>query len=120
MASDQSTMDNIVLAQHGFYTVHEMMQIANIAMLKIWSILISKADKHAKTVMVAIGGLAFLLAVIPLKFFLMGLIVQSFTMAFKTSKSSGTGNRRLKEWWDLIPVVPIRVVDNVPNSQHAK
>ena len=45
MASDQSTMDNIVSAQHGFYTVHEMMQIENIAMLKIWSILISKADK---------------------------------------------------------------------------
>ncbi|GAU23982.1 hypothetical protein TSUD_327830 [Trifolium subterraneum] len=45
MASDQSTMDSIVSAQHGLYTVHEMMQIANIAMLKIWSILISKADK---------------------------------------------------------------------------
>ena len=70
--------------------------------------------------MVAIGGLTFLLAVIPFKFLLMGLIVQSFTMAFKTSKYSGTGNRRLKEWWDSIPVVPIRVVDNVPNSQHAK
>ncbi|CAI8605884.1 unnamed protein product [Vicia faba] len=95
MASDQSMMDNIVSAQHGFYI-------------------------HAKTVMVAIGGLAFLLAVIPFKFLLMGLIVQSFTMAFKTSKSSGTGNRRLKEWWDSILVVPIRVVDNVPNSQHAK
>ena len=44
-ASDQSTMESIVSAQHGLYTVHEMMQIANIAMLKIWSILISKADK---------------------------------------------------------------------------
>ncbi|XP_040866703.1 uncharacterized protein [Glycine max] len=45
MASDQSTMESIVSAQHGLYTVHDMMQIANIAMLKIWSILISKADK---------------------------------------------------------------------------
>ncbi|CAK8542877.1 unnamed protein product [Lathyrus sativus] len=120
MASDKSTMDSIVSAQHGLYTVHELMQIANIAMLKIWSILISKADKHARTVMVAMGGLAFLLAVIPFKFFLMGLIVQSFTMAFKTSKSSGTGNRRLKEWWDSIPIVPIRVVDDVHNSRHVK
>ncbi|AES80902.2 DUF639 family protein [Medicago truncatula] len=120
MASDKSTMDSIVSAQHGLYTVHEMMQIANIAMLKIWSILISKADKHANAVMVAMGGLAFLLAVIPFKFFLMGLIVQSFTMTLKTGKSSGTGNRRLKEWWDSIPIVPIRVVDNVPNTQHAE
>ncbi|XP_045797589.1 uncharacterized protein LOC123891735 [Trifolium pratense] len=122
MASDQSTMDSIVSAQHGLYTVHEMMQIANIAMLKIWSILISKADKHANAVMVAMGGLAFLLAVIPFKFFLMGLIVQSFTMNLKTSNksNSGTGNRRLKEWWDSIPIVPIRVVDNDPNTRCAK
>ncbi|CAK8575959.1 unnamed protein product [Lathyrus sativus] len=75
MASDKSTMDSVVSAQHGLYTVHELMQIANITMLKIWSILISKADKHARTVMVEMGGLAFLLAVIPFKFFLMGLIV---------------------------------------------
>ncbi|CAJ2672035.1 unnamed protein product [Trifolium pratense] len=122
MASDQSTMDSIVSAQHGLYTLHEMMQIANIAMLKIWSILISKADKHANAVMVAMGGLAFLLAVIPFKFFLMGLIVQSFTMNLKTSNksNSGTGNRRLKEWWDSIPIVPIRVVDNDPNTRCAK
>ncbi|KAK7286573.1 hypothetical protein RJT34_21659 [Clitoria ternatea] len=118
MASDQSTMESIVSAQHGLYTVHEMMQIANITMLKMWSILISKADKHANMVMVGMSGLAVLLAVIPFKFFLMGLIVQSFTMTLKTGKSSGsgTGNRRLKEWWDSIPIVPIRVVDEVPDT----
>ncbi|RYR53894.1 hypothetical protein Ahy_A06g029141 isoform A [Arachis hypogaea] len=48
MASDQSTVESIVSAQHGLYTVHEIMQIANIAMLKIWSILIYKADKKQK------------------------------------------------------------------------
>ncbi|TKY62873.1 hypothetical protein E2542_SST12738 [Spatholobus suberectus] len=117
-ASDQSTMESIVSAQHGLYTVHEMMQIASIAMLKIWSILISKADKHANLVMVAMSGLAILLAVIPFKFFLMGLILQSFTIA--SGKSSGTGNRRLREWWDSIPIVPIRVVDDVPNTDDAK
>ncbi|XP_061343326.1 uncharacterized protein LOC133289413 [Gastrolobium bilobum] len=116
MVSDQSTMESIVSAQQGLYTVHEMMQIANIAMLKIWSILISKADKHANTVMVALSGLAVLFAVIPFKFFLMAIIVQSFTMTSKIAKSSGTGNRRLKEWWDSIPIVPIRVVDNVPDT----
>ncbi|CAJ1920231.1 unnamed protein product [Sphenostylis stenocarpa] len=114
MASDQSTMESIVSAQQGLYTVHEMMQIANIAMLKIWSILISKAEKHANLVMLAMGGLAILLAVIPFKFFLMGLIIQSFTMTSR--KSSESGNRRLREWWDAIPIVPIRVVDDVPNT----
>ncbi|XP_020207110.1 uncharacterized protein LOC109792139 [Cajanus cajan] len=119
MASDQSTVDSIVSAQQGLYSVYERMQIANIAMLKIWSILISKAEKHANLVMVAMGGLAILLAVIPIKFFLMGLIIQGFTMTLGKS-SSGTGNRRLKEWWDSIPIVPIRVVDEVPNTTGAK
>ncbi|RDX64544.1 hypothetical protein CR513_56886 [Mucuna pruriens] len=118
MASDQTTMESIVSAQHGLYTVHEMMQIANVAMLKIWSILISKAEKHANLVMVAMSGLAILLAIIPFKFFLMGLIIQGFTMTL--GKSSGAGNRRLKEWWDSIPIVPIRVVDEVPDTDDAK
>ncbi|KAK7290663.1 hypothetical protein RIF29_05241 [Crotalaria pallida] len=114
MSSDRSTMESIVSAQQGFYTLHEMLHIANITILKIWSILISKADKHANIVMVALIGLAVLLAVIPFKFFLMGAIIQSFIMTYpKTGKSSGpgTGNRRLKEWWDSIPIVSVRVAD---------
>ncbi|MED6161374.1 hypothetical protein PIB30_060187 [Stylosanthes scabra] len=119
MGSDQSAVESIVSAQHGLYTVHEIMQMTNIAMLKIWSILISKADKHANVVMVAMSGLAFLLAVIPFKYFLMAIILQTFVMTFKKSKSRqppssspGIGNRRLREWWDSIPIVPVRVVDN--------
>lgn len=44
-ASDQTTMDSIVSAQYGFLTVQEMLQAANITILKIWSILVSKARK---------------------------------------------------------------------------
>jgi len=74
--------------------------------------------QHANLVMVAMGVLAVLLAVIPFKFFLMGLIIQSFTMTL--GKPSETGNRRLREWWDAIPIVPIRVVDDVPDSGDEK
>ncbi|KAK7315547.1 hypothetical protein VNO77_34098 [Canavalia gladiata] len=116
--SEQSTMENIVSAQQGLYTVQDTVQIANIAMLKIWSILFSKAHKHTNRVMVAMGGLAFLFAVVPLKFILMGIIVQSLMTSKMQNKSSGTGNRRLKEWWDSIPVVPIRVVDHAPKSEN--
>lgn len=44
-ASDQTTMESIVLAQHGLQTVHQVVLTANIALLKLWSILISKAHK---------------------------------------------------------------------------
>ncbi|KAI4350325.1 hypothetical protein L6164_004791 [Bauhinia variegata] len=115
-ASDQSTMESIVSAQHGFYSAREMLKIANIAILKTWSILVSKAPKHANVVMVAMAGLAILLAAVPFKFFIMAIIVQVFTMQLtsKIGKSDGTGNRRLKEWWDSIPIINIRVVDELP------
>ena len=44
-ASDKTTMESIVLAQYGLMTVHEILQATNIAILKVWSILVSKARK---------------------------------------------------------------------------
>jgi hypothetical protein len=44
-ASDQSTMESIVSAQHGLQTVHQVVQATNIALLKIWSIFVSKTRK---------------------------------------------------------------------------
>ncbi|XP_031254166.1 uncharacterized protein LOC116112118 [Pistacia vera] len=118
-ASDQTTMDSIVSAQYGFLTVQEMLQAANITILKIWSILISKARKHADMVMVALTGLAVVLAVIPFKFILLGIVSYIFIMNSKLAKhlENDQGNRRLKEWWDSIPIIPVRVVDEVPDSK---
>ncbi|KAL0346919.1 UNVERIFIED_CONTAM: hypothetical protein Scaly_1707900 [Sesamum calycinum] len=61
-ASDQSTMESIVSAQQGLRSVHEIMQQTNIALLKIWSILISKAPKHTNTVMIVMAACAIVLA----------------------------------------------------------
>lgn len=44
-ASDQTTRESIVSAQHGLNTVYSLMQKANISILKIWSILLSNAPK---------------------------------------------------------------------------
>ncbi|XP_011094141.1 uncharacterized protein LOC105173922 isoform X1 [Sesamum indicum] len=112
-ASDQSTMESIVSAQQGLRSVHEIMQQTNIALLKIWSILISKAPKHTNTVMTVMAACAIVLAVIPLKFILMALVVYGFFMTSKLGKcmQSEQGNRRMKEWWDSIPIVPLEIVD---------
>lgn len=44
-SSDQSTIDSIISAQHGMNKFREMIQATNIAILKMWSILVSKAPK---------------------------------------------------------------------------
>lgn len=62
-------------------------------------------------------GLAIILAVVPFKYILMALILYCFTMTSKVGKHiekhvpSEKGNRRTKEWWESIPVVPVEIVD---------
>ncbi|EXC31702.1 hypothetical protein L484_008792 [Morus notabilis] len=108
-ASDQSTMESMVSAQHGLRTVYELVQTANIALLKIWSIFISKARKHANMVMMALCGLAIIIAAIPTKYIIMGAILYLFAMTSKVGQNLGSsqGNRRFKEWWESIPVIPV-------------
>ncbi|KAK9123025.1 hypothetical protein Sjap_012627 [Stephania japonica] len=111
--SDQTTMESIVSAQHGLNTVRDIIQRANITILKIHSIFLSRAPKHANQVMVVMVGLAILLAVIPFKFVILILAAQVFVMNTELGKSlqSEQSNRRLKEWWDSVPVVPVRTED---------
>ncbi|KAK9289941.1 hypothetical protein L1049_008103 [Liquidambar formosana] len=117
-ASDQSTMESIVSAQQGLQTVHEMVQTANIAILKIRSILVYRAPKHANTVIMVLTGSTVILAVVPFKYIIMGVTLYCFTTTSKLGKHRGQepGDRRLKEWWDSIPVIPVKVVDKVPDS----
>ncbi|MCL7035433.1 hypothetical protein MKW94_006277 [Papaver nudicaule] len=112
-ASDQTAVESIVSAQHGLKTVQAMVQTANISLLKIQSVLMSRAEKHADQVMMMMVGLAVLLAVIPFKFIIMGSIIHVFMMNSKLGKymKNDRGNRRLKEWWNSIPVIPVRTVD---------
>ncbi|GMP98339.1 hypothetical protein CsSME_00046270 [Camellia sinensis var. sinensis] len=118
-ASDKTTMESIVSAQHGLKTAQDIVQMANISILKIWSILVSKAPKHTDMVMMALTGLAIILAVIPFKYILMASILCCFTTSSKLGKHAANkqGNRRLKEWWDSIPIIPVEVIDNVPDTQ---
>ncbi|XP_044473009.1 uncharacterized protein LOC123201522 [Mangifera indica] len=117
-ASDQTTMDSIVSAQYGFLTFQETLQATNITILKMWSILVSEAPKHADMVMVALSGLAIVVAVIPLRFIFLGIVLYIFIMNSKLAKrlENNQGNRRLKEWWDSIPIIPVRVAEKVPDD----
>ncbi|KAL3507136.1 hypothetical protein ACH5RR_032518 [Cinchona calisaya] len=115
-ASDKSTMESIVSAQQGLRTVHEVMQQINIAILKLWSILTSRSPKHTNTVMMILSGSAIVLAVIPFKFILIALTIYSFLTTSNVGKyiQSEQGNRRLKEWWESIPVPHVEITDKAP------
>ncbi|GFZ09318.1 ArgH [Actinidia rufa] len=103
-ASDQSAMETIISAQHGLQTARDMVQLANISILKIWSILLGKSPKHTNTVIVALTGVAIILFVVPIKYILMAVVLCCFTMNSKLGRhmANDKGNRRLKEWWEWL------------------
>ncbi|XVE62513.1 hypothetical protein DITRI_Ditri06bG0123700 [Diplodiscus trichospermus] len=120
-ASDQtaSARENIVSAQYGFMTIRQIIQEANVTILKLHSILVSRVEKHADVVMLGLTGLAILLAVIPFKYLIMTAIIHSMITTSRLGKymKNNQGERRLKEWWDSIPPTPVRIVDKVPAYQ---
>ncbi|XP_010917843.1 uncharacterized protein [Elaeis guineensis] len=67
---------------------------------------------HANLVMWAMTGGAVLLVAVPFKFVLMGLTMYFFMANSKAGKSmsSAHGDRRLREWWESIPIIPVRIV----------
>ncbi|GJT41345.1 hypothetical protein Tco_0941210 [Tanacetum coccineum] len=117
---DQTTMDSIVAAQHGINTIYNIMQSVNISLLKIWSIWLANAPKHTDAVITAMLGCAFVLAVIPLKYIIMAVLISAFAMKLKPGdhrdKTNQMGNRRIKGWWDSIPVLPVEVVQESSNE----
>nr|XP_043611924.1 uncharacterized protein LOC122583604 [Erigeron canadensis] len=123
-ASDQSTRESIVSAQSGLNTAYSIMQLANISILKLWSIMLSNAPKHTDMAITALTGCAIVLAVIPLKFIIMVLVVLAFATTSKLGKlvkkrKIDMGNRKLQGWWDSIPVIPIEIVDKVEDIPKA-
>ncbi|KAJ9554958.1 hypothetical protein OSB04_009572 [Centaurea solstitialis] len=125
---DQTTVDSIVAAQHGINTIYNILQLINVSLLKIWSIWLANAPKHTDAVITAMILSAVVLAVVPLKYMIMGVVLSTFAMTLKPGdprdKKNKMGNRRLEGWWDSIPIIPVEVVqkpqDEKPEDQKPK
>ncbi|KAH0678184.1 hypothetical protein KY284_019269 [Solanum tuberosum] len=62
--------------------------------------------------MAAMVVASVILAVVPFKFIVMALTLCIFVQTSKIEKymENEKVNRRIKEWWDSIPVVPVEIV----------
>ncbi|KAL4200346.1 hypothetical protein AMTRI_Chr03g149220 [Amborella trichopoda] len=116
-SSDQTPMESIVSAQHALHQFYNIVQTTNIAILKSRSIFESRAPKHTNMVMWAMVGMAIVLIVVPLKYLLMGILLYVVCMNSKAGRSMSMkqSNKRLKAWWDSIPVVSVRTVSGPCN-----
>ncbi|KAI7728696.1 hypothetical protein M8C21_019067 [Ambrosia artemisiifolia] len=118
---DMTTVDSMVAAKYGMNTIYDVLQLVNVSLLKIWSIWLANAPKHTDAVITAMIGCAVILAVIPLKYIIMILVLSTFAMTLKPGdrrdKRNQMGNRRLKGWWDSIPVIPVEVVQTSEDTR---
>ncbi|KAJ0982575.1 hypothetical protein J5N97_010830 [Dioscorea zingiberensis] len=117
ISPDQMIMKNLALVKHTLDKLRAVLQTTNITALKIQSILVSRAPKHANLVMWVASGIAAVLMIVQLKFILMGMIIYLFciyntTNRIRKSIPSDKSDRRLKEWWDSIPVAPVHIIRN--------
>uniref|UniRef100_M4EQZ2 Uncharacterized protein n=1 Tax=Brassica campestris TaxID=3711 RepID=M4EQZ2_BRACM len=109
--SDQTMTESIVSAQYGLIRLHQLIQHVNITIMKLRSIY---ASKHASMVMASILALAIFFAVVPFKLVIMFGTIYCFVMTSSVGRymSNDQSNRRMKEWWDSIPIVPVRVLNS--------
>ncbi|CAN6313991.1 unnamed protein product [Urochloa humidicola] len=112
-SSDKTTMESIVEAQQSLKKVHEYIKTANVVILRLWSIALARSPKHTETMIWMLTGSAVAVAVIPFKYILIGLASGGFVANTRIAKamSNPQGGRRWREWWESIPVVPVRTVD---------
>ncbi|XP_066400339.1 uncharacterized protein [Miscanthus floridulus] len=111
-SSDKTTMESIVEAQQSLQKVHKYVKTANVAILRLWSIALARSPKHTETMIWMLTGAAVVVAVIPFKYILIGLMAGSFAANTRVARAmlNPQGGRRWREWWESIPAVPVRTV----------
>ncbi|KAG6511255.1 hypothetical protein ZIOFF_029312 [Zingiber officinale] len=109
--SDQTMMESIVAAEHSLNNLHELDPLPTLNIAIVISYL-----QQANDVMWAMIAVAVLLVVIQFKYIVMGLTLYSFIADSRIAKHmlNEQGNCRLKEWWESIPVIPVRTVSSRP------
>ncbi|WVZ55528.1 hypothetical protein U9M48_006175 [Paspalum notatum var. saurae] len=112
-SSDKTTMESIVEAQQSLKKLHEYIKTANVVILRLWSIALARSPKHTETMIRMLTGSAVVVAVIPFKYILIGLIAGGFVANTRIARavSNPQGGRRWREWWESIPAIPVRTVD---------
>ncbi|CAN6465010.1 unnamed protein product [Victoria cruziana] len=117
LSLNQPMMESVISAQHALNQFHSFMHTTNITLLKIHSLLISKSQKQSNVLMLTMACMAVVFAALPFKLVLMASILSCFLAKYEAKRSraslipgSGSIKRRIREWWDSIPVTPVRTI----------
>ncbi|XP_024368615.1 uncharacterized protein [Physcomitrium patens] len=104
-----STVEALTALQQAVSQAEATIQGINIALLKIRALLLSNYPEASNQVAALLAAAALGLAVLPTRWLVFIVFVNTFTSGLQGQRESpSTFERRFNEWWYSIPVVPVR------------
>ncbi|OMO62904.1 hypothetical protein COLO4_32830 [Corchorus olitorius] len=101
-------MEQLLAVQNAISQVEQLIQDGNIFLLKFRALLMSIFPQASQKFAVTLLFMALILAVVPSKYLILMLFLETFTRYSPPRKASTERwMRRLREWWFSIPAAPV-------------
>ncbi|ONM10662.1 hypothetical protein ZEAMMB73_Zm00001d034581 [Zea mays] len=105
-----NTMEQLLAVQNAISKIEELVQDANIVLLKIRALLLAFPSQATDRAILALVLMALSLAIVPTKVLLLLVFLEVSTNNSPLRRASTERcTRRLREWWFSIPAAPVVV-----------
>lgn len=105
-----NTVEQLLAVQNAISKVEELVQDANIVLLKIRALLLAFPSQATDKAILALVVMALSLAFLPTRLLILVMFLEVFTNNSPLRKASTERwTRRLREWWFSIPAAPVVV-----------
>ncbi|XBH62827.1 hypothetical protein VPH35_116941 [Triticum aestivum] len=105
-----NTMEQLLAVQNAISKVEELVQDANIVLLKIRALLLAFPSQATDKAILALLLMALVLALLPTRLLILAMFLEVFTNHSPLRRASTERcTRRLREWWFSIPAAPVVV-----------
>ncbi|KAL4325298.1 hypothetical protein GQ457_11G031440 [Hibiscus cannabinus] len=103
-----NTMEQLLAVQNAISQAEQLIQDGNIALLKFRALLLSIFPQASEKLAAVLVFVALILALVPGKYVIMVVFLETFTRHSPPRKASTERwMRRLREWWFSIPAAPV-------------
>lgn len=105
-----NTMEQLLAVQNAISKVEQLVQDANIVLLKIRALLLAFPSQATDRAILALLAMALSLAFLPTRLLILAMFLEVFTNNSPVRRASTERcTRRLREWWFSIPAAPVVV-----------
>ncbi|KAD6454119.1 hypothetical protein R6Q59_015913 [Mikania micrantha] len=103
-----NTMEQLLAIQNAISQAEELIQDANILLLKLRGLLLSIFPQASDRFAVALVIIGLFVAVVPMRYVIILVLLEELTKYSPMRRSSTERwNRRVREWWFSIPAAPV-------------